>query len=64
MNNYRIEAFGLRKDFQSFSAPAICMRGSGGADLPIALEVSQRPAEECIFIDDRSLNLESPRRLG
>jgi len=26
MNNYRIEAFGLRKDFQVFSAPAICMR--------------------------------------
>ena len=30
----------------------------------IALEVTQRPAEQCVFIDDRSLNLESPRRLG
>jgi FMN phosphatase YigB (HAD superfamily) len=30
----------------------------------VALDVTQRPAEECIFIDDRSLNLESPRRLG
>jgi putative hydrolase of the HAD superfamily len=30
----------------------------------IALEVTQRPPEECLFIDDRPLNLESPRRLG
>jgi FMN phosphatase YigB (HAD superfamily) len=26
--------------------------------------VTQRPAEECVFIDDRPLNLENPRRLG
>ncbi len=30
----------------------------------MALEVTQRPAGQCVFIDDRSLNLESPRRLG
>jgi putative hydrolase of the HAD superfamily len=30
----------------------------------IALEVTQRPAEECVFIDDRPLNLENPRKLG
>jgi putative hydrolase of the HAD superfamily len=30
----------------------------------VALEVTQRPAEQCVFIDDRPLNLESPRRLG
>jgi len=30
----------------------------------IALEVTQRPPENCLFIDDRPLNLESPRRLG
>jgi putative hydrolase of the HAD superfamily len=30
----------------------------------IALEVSQRAADHSVFIDDRPLNLESPRRLG
>jgi HAD superfamily hydrolase (TIGR01509 family) len=30
----------------------------------IALEVTQRPAGECVFIDDRPLNLENPRKLG
>jgi putative hydrolase of the HAD superfamily len=30
----------------------------------IALDVSQRPAEHSVFIDDRTLNLENPRRLG
>jgi len=26
--------------------------------------VTQRPPESCVFIDDRALNLENPRRLG
>ena len=30
----------------------------------MALEVTQQIAGQCIFIDDRPLNLESPRRLG
>jgi len=30
----------------------------------IALEVTQRAAGECVFIDDRPLNLENPRKLG
>ncbi len=30
----------------------------------VALAVTQRAPEECVFIDDRPLNLESPRRLG
>ena len=30
----------------------------------IALAVTQRQPEECVFVDDRPLNLESPRRLG
>jgi putative hydrolase of the HAD superfamily len=30
----------------------------------IALEVTQRPPEECVFIDDRPLNLENPKKLG
>ncbi len=70
LNNYRIEAFGLRafglrKDFQVFfSSCYLHARKPEEEIFRIALEVSQRPAEECVFIDDRSLNLESPRRLG
>jgi putative hydrolase of the HAD superfamily len=30
----------------------------------LALDLSQRQPEECVFIDDRSLNLESARHLG
>jgi 2-haloacid dehalogenase len=30
----------------------------------MALEISQRLPGKCIFIDDRPLNLEVPRRLG
>jgi putative hydrolase of the HAD superfamily len=65
LNNYRIEAFGLRKEFQVFFSS--CYLNARKPDEHIfrtALEVSQRKAEECIFVDDRSLNLESPRRLG
>jgi putative hydrolase of the HAD superfamily len=65
LNNYRIEAFGLRKEFQVFfSSCYLHARKPEEEIFRIALEVSQRPAEECVFIDDRSLNLENPRRLG
>ncbi len=65
LNNYRIEAFGLRKEFQIFfSSCYLNARKPEEHIFLIALEVSQRPAEECVFIDDRSLNLENPRRLG
>jgi len=65
LNNYRIEAFGLRKEFQVFfSSCYLNARKPEEHIYRTALEVSQRPAEECVFIDDRSLNLENPRRLG
>lgn len=65
LNNYRIEAFGLGKEFQVFfSSCYLNARKPEEHIYRIALEVSQRVAEECVFIDDRSLNLENPRRLG
>ena len=65
LNNYRIEAFGLRDDFLVFfSSCYLHARKPEEQIFRIALEVSQRPAEECVFIDDRSLNLENPKRLG
>jgi putative hydrolase of the HAD superfamily len=65
LNDYRIEAFGLRKEFQVFfSSCYLNARKPEGTIYRIALEVSQRPAEHSVFIDDRTLNLENPRRLG
>ena len=65
LNDYRIEAFGLPREFQAFfSSCYLNHRKPEEAIYRIALEVSQRPPEHSVFIDDRSLNLESPRRLG
>jgi putative hydrolase of the HAD superfamily len=30
----------------------------------LALEITQRPPEECCFVDDRPLNLDSASKLG
>jgi putative hydrolase of the HAD superfamily len=65
LNQYRIEAFNLRRDFSAFfSSCFLHSRKPEETIFRIALEVTQRPAEECVFIDDRLLNLENPRRLG
>ena len=65
LNDYRIEAFSLRKDFQAFfSSCYLNARKPEETIYRIALEVSQRPPENSVFIDDRTLNLENPRRLG
>lgn len=65
LNQYRIEAFHLRRDFLVFfSSCYVRSRKPEEAIFRIALEVTQRPPEQCVFIDDRLLNLECPRRLG
>jgi len=65
LNEYRIEAFHLRKDFQAFfSSCYLNARKPEETIYQIALEVTQRPPENSVFIDDRMLNLENPRRLG
>jgi putative hydrolase of the HAD superfamily len=65
LNQYRIEAFQLRRDFEVFfSSCYVRSRKPEELIFRVALEVTQRPPEQCIFIDDRPLNLESPRRLG
>jgi putative hydrolase of the HAD superfamily len=65
LNQYRIEAFDLRRDFQVFfSSCYVRSRKPEETIFRVALEVTQRPPEQCLFIDDRPLNLESPRRLG
>lgn len=65
LNQYRIEAFDLRRDFLVFfSSCYVRSRKPEETIFRVALEVTQRPPEQCLFIDDRPLNLESPRRLG
>jgi putative hydrolase of the HAD superfamily len=65
LNEYRIETFQLRRDFLVFfSSCYVHARKPEEAIFRVALEVTQRPAERCVFIDDRALNLENPRRLG
>jgi putative hydrolase of the HAD superfamily len=65
LNQYRIEAFDLRRNFLVFfSSCYVRSRKPEETIFRVALEVTQRPPEQCLFIDDRPLNLESPRRLG
>jgi putative hydrolase of the HAD superfamily len=65
LNQYRIEAFGLRQEFQGFfSSCYLNARKPEETIYRIALEVTQRPPENSVFIDDRAINLENPRRLG
>jgi putative hydrolase of the HAD superfamily len=65
LNDYRIEAFGLRREFQAFfSSCYLGHRKPEETIYRIALEVSQRSPGNSVFIDDRSLNLDNPRRLG
>jgi len=65
LNQYRIEAFDLRRNFLVFfSSCYVRARKPEETIFRVALEVTQRPPEQCLFIDDRPLNLESPRRLG
>jgi putative hydrolase of the HAD superfamily len=65
LNQYRIEKFDLRRNFQVFfSSCYVHSRKPEELIFRVALAVTQRPSPQCLFIDDRPLNLESPRRLG
>ena len=65
LNQYRIEAFSLRREFRAFfSSCYLNARKPEETIYRIALEVTQCPAGGSVFIDDRALNLDNPRRLG
>ncbi len=65
LNVYRIEKFGLRRDFPAFfSSCFLGLRKPDEAIYQMVLQITQRKPEECIFIDDREVNLECPRELG
>lgn len=65
LNLYRIQAFGLSEIFGLFvSSCFVGLRKPEEGIYRMALEITQRPPEQCVFIDDRELNLECARRLG
>ncbi len=65
LNLHRIEQFGLRRAFTAFfSSCFLGVRKPDEAIYRLALQVTQRAPDECVFIDDRALNLECARRLG
>lgn len=65
LNEYRIPKFKLKAEFLVFFSS--CYVGTRKPDediFRIALHVTQKLPGECLFIDDREINLESPRRMG
>ena len=65
LNAFRIQKFGLREYFTVFfSSCFLGVKKPDEAIYRLALNISQRSPEECVFVDDRQLNLECARRLG
>jgi putative hydrolase of the HAD superfamily len=65
LNLHRIEKFKLREYFSFFISS--CFVGLRKPETPIyrlALNLSQRSPEECVFVDDRALNVERAAELG
>jgi putative hydrolase of the HAD superfamily len=65
LNLYRIEKYGMRKTFRIFvSSCFVGLRKPERDIYRLALEITQFPAEECCFVDDRPINLEEAAKLG
>src|SRR5256885_16728351 len=64
LNEYRIAAFHLRRYFQAFfSSCYLHTREPEEIIYLIALEGTQRRGAECVFIDDRPLNMDYLRNV-
>ena len=64
-NEYRIRTFGLRNCFHVFvSSCYVGVRKPGERIYRLALDLTQRSAEECCFIDDRPVNIEGAAKVG
>ena len=65
LNLHRIEKFGLRRIFSVFfSSCFLGIQKPQDAIYILALKLTQREPEECLFIDDRILNVERARKCG
>ena len=59
LNEYRINKFSLRETFSVFLSSAwVGMKKPDKDIYQLALRVTMRPPGECVFIDDRELNLQ------
>ena len=64
LNEHRIHQFNLRREFKVFfSSCYLGVRKPEERIYKVALAVTQRNPDECLFIDDRELNLECARQL-
>lgn len=65
LNEYRIEKFGLRQLFSAFfSSCYLNVLKPQPEHYRRALQITQRQPDECLFIDDRPMNVEVARILG
>lgn len=65
LNAHRIATFELARRFDAFLSS--CYLGLGKPDPAIyirALEILQRPAQACVFVDDRAANVATAVELG
>ena len=59
LNDYRIEKFGLRESFSVFfSSSYLGLAKPDQAIYKGAVDITQHDPDQCVFIDDRELNLE------
>ncbi len=65
LNMHRIEKYGLREIFPLFvSSCFVGLRKPENGIYRLAIDLTQINPQECCFIDDRALNLESAAQLG
>lgn len=65
LNRYRIQTFGLDQIFSLFvSSCYVGFRKPEQDIYRLALEMTQKPPQQCCFIDDRPINLEMAKHLG
>ena len=65
LNHYRIETFTLADYFGLFvSSCFVGIRKPDERIYRVALDLTQRVAEECCFIDDREVNVDAARKVG
>ncbi len=65
LNEHRIDTFGLREYFTMFlSSCYLGMKKPEAEIYGVAVDILQHRPDECVFIDDRQLNLECAERAG
>ena len=65
LNGYRISTFGLAKRFDGFLSSCYLGLAKPGREIyERALEILQRPAAACVFVDDRPGNVAPAAELG